>query len=418
MTLPTEGRGETVCRGCGGGPLDSALDLGLMPIANELPTADATLAERFPLHLRICRSCALGQVGEAVPRERLFSAEYPYFSGTSSTWAAHCRELVDHLVDELNLRGGDLCIEIASNDGTLLEHAASRGLDVLGIEPAKSVAEAAEGKGVPTVQAFFGAEVARAVVAEHGVPRLVIANNVMAHVPDLADFLEGLALLAGPDTVITVENPDLLTMLENTYFDTIYHEHFSYLSTHAVQRAADRVSLELVRVERLATHGGSLRWWLVPRGQRALDHSVAEALALEEAHGLTDQALHRDFADRAKAVIERLRDWLDEARARGDHVAGYGAAAKGMTLLGAVRATRNDLTVVVDAAPAKQGRFVPGSNIPVTAPEVLTATAPDRILVLPWNIAPEIATQVALLVPGASIWRAVPALAPLDGRTR
>ncbi len=416
MTGPSE-RGITTCRGCGAAALSTLLDLGHMPIANELPPAPAQQAERFPLHLRICRDCCLGQVGEVVPRERLFSDSYPYFSGTSSTWAAHCRSLVGQLVQDLSLRAGELCVEIASNDGTLLKFAADFGLAVLGIEPAQSVADHARRRGVRTIQEFFGSMTAKHVRELYGAPRVIVANNVMAHVPDLHDFLLGLAALSAPHTVITVENPDLLTMLKEGYFDTIYHEHYSYLSTRAVVRAAAQAGLEVIRVEELPTHGGSLRWWMALTGSRQADPSVREALQREDAGGLDSQVLHASFSARAANVIDDLRAWLAECQEEGARVAGYGAAAKGMTLLGAICATEADLAYVVDASPAKQGRFVPGTGIPILPPEHLLEDPPDRVLILPWNLASEIGQYLDAVVPSASAWTAVPAVARVGRRS-
>lgn len=400
-------RGETVCRGCGAGGLVSVLDLGDQPLANELlPTAGAP-DEAFPLHLRSCPSCALGQVGEFVLPERIFG-DYPYLSSVSTSWVAHARRYAQAMQEELQLGPADLVVEVASNDGYLLTQFRELGIDVLGVEPARNVAALARSRGVDTVVDFFGRESARRLLEQHRHPRLVVANNVMAHVPDLDDFVGGLSLLCGPDTVITVENPSYTTLLRETQFDTIYHEHYSYLSAHAVARLAARHGLELVRVQDLATHGGSYRYWLAPSGSRRPEPSVPDTIARELSAGLLDPQVWREFAQRSQATIAGLRSWLDERRGAGDRVAGYGAAAKGNTLLNAAGATADDLLAVADGSEEKQGNLLPGSRVPVIVPTELPALQPTDVLVLPWNLADEIVPIVARLSPAARCWTAVP----------
>ena len=401
-------RGTRVCRGCGAGTIVSVLDLGEQPLANEMSTSPAVPDPEFPLHLTTCSTCGLGQIGEYVLPERIFGAEYPYLSSVSTSWVAHAAAYADHMVAELGLREGDLVVEVASNDGYLLSQLQDRGMTVLGVEPAGSVADIARVKGVPTVSAFFGLEVAQRLVAEHGHPRLVAANNVMAHVPDLHDFVRGFAHLCDDDTVVTVENPSYVNLLREVQFDTIYHEHFSYLSAHAVQRTVEPFGLELVRVEQLSTHGGSNRYWLTRAGARPVDASVGEVVAGELEAGLLSPEVWEEFAERSRAAISGLRSWLDERRAAGRTVAGYGAAAKGNTLMNAAGVRADDLVVVVDGSEAKQGRYLPGTHVPVAAPPALSTAGADDVLILPWNIAPEISRLVAGLAPGAASWIAIP----------
>ena len=403
-------RGVRVCRGCDSSELTSVLDLGNQPLANEMALSQATPDPAFPLHLRVCGACGLGQVGEYVLPERIFGAEYPYLSSVSSSWVAHAGQYATTMVDRLGLEQGDLVMEVASNDGYLLEQMQRLGLTVLGIEPAHSVADIARAKGVPTVSEFFGLEVAERLVEEHGRPRLVAANNVMAHVPDLHDFVSGLAHLCDDDTVITVENPSFLNLLHEVQFDTIYHEHFSYLTAHAVAKAVEPFGLELVRVERLTTHGGSNRYWLTRAGARPVDDSVKSTIDEELSSGLLDEQLWQTFAGSSRDAIEGLRSWLDEQRAAGRTVAAYGAAAKGNTLMNAAGVVAEDLVVVVDGSEAKQGKFLPGSHVPVAAPPVLAEHAVDDVLILPWNIAPEIGALVRALSPSATCWIAVPSM--------
>jgi 2-polyprenyl-3-methyl-5-hydroxy-6-metoxy-1,4-benzoquinol methylase len=405
-------QGVSVCRACGAQALHSVLDLGEQPLANELlPTADAPDAF-FPLHLRICAVCGLGQLGEFVAPERIFS-DYPYLSSVSTSWVAHARGYAKVMYDELALAGGGSVIEVASNDGYLLREFRELGVTVLGVEPAANVAEIARGTGVPTVTAFFGRDTARALVAEHGQPSLVVANNVLAHVPDLDDFVGGFAILCGDDTTITVENPSFVTLLTQTQFDTIYHEHYSYLSAHAVSLLMARHGLELVKVEELTTHGGSYRYWIRKAGATTADAGLAPLVERELAAGLLDPQSWRAFELRSLTAVEGLQTWLAERSAAGGRVAAYGAAAKGNTLLNAAGVTAADLVVVADGSREKQGRWLPGSRVPIVAPEALADSAPTDVLVLPWNIAGEIVAVLAERVPTATPWAAIPEMRTL-----
>jgi len=407
-------RGSTLCRGCGRRTVESVLDLGDQPLANGLLHSTHEPDSAYPLHLRICTSCGLGQVGEVVLPERIFS-DYPYLSSVSTSWVEHARRYAAQVTGELGLDPTSLVVEVASNDGYLLKEFQALGIGVLGVEPAGNVAGIATAAGVPTLNAFFGRDTARAVVEEHGHPRLVAANNVMAHVPDLDDFVGGFAILCASDTVITVENPSFATLLSETQFDTIYHEHYSYLSVHAVAAMVAPHGLELFRVERLKSHGGSYRYWIAPQGSRPLDPSVAEAVADELAAGLLDRTERTAFADRSRRTISGLRAWFDERRAAGATVVGYGAAAKGNTLLNAAGATADDLVAVADANTTKQGSFLPGSRVPIVSPEALSAAAPTDVLLLPWNLRTEVVPLLADIVPAATVWIAVPTMTRVSG---
>jgi hypothetical protein len=361
-------------------------------------------SERFPLHLRLCTSCGLGQVGEYVLPERIFGEEYPYLSSTSSSWVKHARRYAAEFQRHLGLGTTDLVVEIASNDGYLLSAFQRLGTRVLGIEPARNVAALALEAGVPTINEFFGAVCAARIVADHGHPRLVAANNVMAHVPDINDFVAGLAALCDDDTLVTVENPSFLTLLKEAQFDTIYHEHFSYLTTHAVREVADRHGMQLVRVEKLPTHGGSNRYFLRRTGVVPVDDTVNQSLEEEERGGLFDEKLRESFAARSYNIVHGLREWLDQTHASGARIAAYGAAAKGNTLLNAVGAQARYLTFAVDASAEKQGKYLPGSLVPVYPPEHLRAEVVDDVLVLPWNLAAELKPIVHALAPEARVW--------------
>lgn len=408
MTEAITPRGSATCRLCGGHALVSVLDLGEQPLANEMGRTAQEELPRFPLHLRICPECGLGQVGEFVLPERIFGDDYPYLSSTSQTWLDHCRAYAARFSAELGLGPGDLVVEVASNDGALLRAMQEHGVDVLGVEPAGNVARIAEASGVPTINEFFGAETAERIVAEHGHPKLVAANNVMAHVPDIHDFMAGFAVLADDDTVITVENPSMMSLLHQTQFDTIYHEHYSYLTAHAVRDLAQAHGLDLIHVDQTTTHGGSNRYRL--SRTRHPDASVDAVLAEERTGGLFDATVWRDFAARSEAAIEGLRTWLTERQAAGESVAGYGAAAKGNTFLNAVGDPARTLTYVVDGSAEKQGKFLPGTRAPVIAPAQMSERPVDHVLILPWNISAELRELVGRYLPMARAWVAIPAM--------
>ena len=399
-------RGTSVCRACGASGLVSVLDLGDQPLSNELGSSADEVLDVFPLHLRTCPTCGLGQVGEYVLPERIFGDEYPYLSSTSTSWVEHARQYAGRLAAELGLGEDDLVIEVASNDGYLLKQFQALGVQVLGIEPSTNVAKIAQDAGVPTVAVFFGADSAARIVAEHGHPRLIAANNVMAHVPDLQDFVAGFATLAGDDTVITVENPSYATMLCETQFDTIYHEHYSYLTAHAVRDVVRQHGLDLVHVDRLPTHGGSNRYWISRTG--GPDETVGSVLEEERALGLFEPKRWEEFAARSWSAINGLRAWLADRRERGRTVAGYGAAAKGNTFLNAVGEESRTLRYVVDGSAEKQGRFMPGSRVAILAPDALAADPVDDVLLLPWNLAAELTALVQQLSPTSRSWVAIP----------
>jgi hypothetical protein len=378
-------------------------------LANRLLSSPRDPDPAYPLHLKICGTCSLGQVGEFVLPTEIFS-DYPYLSSVSSSWLDHVARYAQHMKSELHLAQGDLVVEVASNDGHLLKGFQAMDLPVLGIEPAANVASLAESAGVPTDCAFFGRETAERVRKQHGTPRLVTANNVLAHVPDLDDFVSGLAVLCDDHTVVTIENPSFTELLEGRQFDTIYHEHFSYLSATSVDVLARRHGLDLVRVEHLTTHGGSLRYWLTAAHATQPHASVARAIADDHARGLSGPALWRAFSDDSRRTIDELREWLDLRRQREDVVVAYGAAAKGNTLLNAVGATDSDLVAVADGSSEKVGKFLPGSHVPIVSPSTLPEYRPSDVLLLPWNIKTELAPLVRRLLPDARSWTAIPSM--------
>jgi len=408
-------RGSTVCRGCGASPLVSVLDLGEQPVSNRLLGSPDTDDPAFPLHLRICPACGLGQIGEYLLPDQIFDDEYPYLSSMSTSWLAHAEAYAARLTAELELGSESLVVEVASNDGYLLARFAERGIPVLGIEPSGNVADIAVANGVPTVKEFFGLDTARRIVAEYGHPRVVAANNVLAHVPDLADFALGFAELCDDSTVITVENPSFAVQLEQNQFDTIYHEHFSYLTAHAIRIFARLAGLDLWRVEGLSTHGGSNRYWLGLAGVRPIESSVGQVIADELDSGLLDPAAWRSFAAKSRGAIDGLSAWLEERAGAGRSIVGYGAAAKGNTFLNAVGEPARRISWVVDASPEKQGKFLPGTHVPVVAPDAIAREMPDDVLILPWNLQAEISELVDARSPRSESWVAIPEMRRVGG---
>lgn len=385
------------CRFCGSGSLHSFCDLGETPLANAfpIPEQEDTHERVFPLHAWVCAECFLVQLPEVVSPAELFS-DYAYFSSYADSWLAHCRQFADAMVQRFSLDAESLVLEVASNDGHLLKNFRDHGVGVLGIEPAANVARVAQAASVPTRVAFFSSDLGREL-GEQGVRAdLLVGNNVLAHVPDLNDFLKGLKSVLKDDGIVSMEFPHLLRLLDETQFDTIYHEHFSYFSCTTAQRVFAAHGLEMFDVEEMATHGGSLRVF-VRHGDSTLHPStgrVGELLAREKAAGLGRLETYMTFGDKVQSVRRALRDFLIRARREGKRVAGYGAPAKGNTLLNYCGVTRECIDFTVDRSPYKQGRVLPGSGIPVHAPDMLDATRPDFVLILPWNLQEEVCSQL------------------------
>lgn len=391
------------CRHCGAPLTKTLVDLGLSPLANSyvpLEKADVP-CPTYPLHARVCETCFLVQVEDAVPAEDIFSSDYAYFSSFSDSWLKHCKAYVKKMEDMLGLGAEDLVIEIASNDGYLLQYFVEDKIPVLGIEPAANVAEAARKKGVETRVDFFTEKLANTLRSEGVAPRLICAANVMAHVPDINDFVKGLATLLTGDAVFTVEFPHLQNLMEQVQFDTIYHEHYTYLSLVAVERIFAEFGLRVFHVEELPTHGGSLRVFAC---QNTATHetlpSVAAMRAKEHAGGLDVSSGYDGFDEKVRAVKTGLNAFLKQAQADGKVVAAYGAAAKGNTLLNYCGVTADQIAYCVDRNPAKQNTLLPGSHIPVHPVEELNEQTPDYLLILPWNLRAEIVEQLADLAAG------------------
>lgn len=381
------------CRYCGADLKHTFADLGATPLANSyLKPEKLDEAEPFfSLHVRVCAECFLVQLPALETPENIFS-DYLYFSSFSDTWLAHAKDYCEKMSERFGLNEDSLVIEVASNDGYLLQYFKEANINVLGIEPARNVAEYAVKKGVPTIVKFFGEETARTVATEKGFADLTAANNVLAHVPDINDFVEGFAQILKPEGVSTFEFPHLLNLIEKNQFDTIYHEHFSYLSLTTVEKIFATHGLTVFDVEQLSTHGGSLRVFAqkTKTGIHEISETVEKIKKLEAENGLTDIEVLSNYGEKVKETKRGLLEKLIELKRAGKQIAAYGAAAKGNTLLNFCGIKTDFIEYVCDANPNKQNHFLPGTRIPIVAPEKIAETKPDCVLILPWNIADEV----------------------------
>jgi hypothetical protein len=379
------------CRSCGNGRLVSVVSLGSLPLANafvpagELDTPD----ERFPLDLQFCRSCALVQIADTVSPDRLFT-EYPYFSSQSQTFVDHAEQLVNRVIGDHGLSGGDLAMEIASNDGYLLQHYRRAGIPVLGIDPARNVVMEAERRGIPTLCEFFDVDLAKRLRSEGVRPKILHANNVLAHVPDIRNFVQGLALVLGDDGVLIIETPYVRDLVDKLEFDTIYHEHVFYYSLTSIRALLEPSSLTIMDVERLPLHGGSLRIFARTHATSPPAPRVGQLEEEERELGLDRAGYYASFSRRVEAAREEISTFLRDLRHLGSRLAGYGAAAKGTMLLNGLDLEPGTLEYIVDSTPYKQGRFIPGVRIPIYPPHHLSEDPPDYLLLLAWNFAREI----------------------------
>lgn len=388
------------CRHCETDLTHTFLDLGFAPPSNAyLTSADLSKPEKyFPLRVKVCDHCWLVQTEDYAQADELFNAEYSYFSSTSTSWLAHAKHYADQMVTQLGLNSDSHVIEVASNDGYLLKNFLKAGIPCLGIEPTENTAAAAENLGIPVLKEFFGEMLGKRLASEGKRADLIAGNNVFAHVPDINDFTRGLKAALKPDGVITLEFPHLMELIKHAQFDTVYHEHFSYLSLYTVVQIFNDAGLRVWNVEQLTTHGGSLR---VFGCHKDAAHSILEAvgtlLAEENKQGLQNLQTYLSFQPRANKIKDDLLSFLIEQKRIGKKVLAYGAAAKGNTLLNYSGVKPDLLSLVCDGATAKQGKFMPGSHVPIMPPSELTNQNPDYVLILPWNISEEIQQQNAVL---------------------
>lgn len=404
-----DGRGAIFCRGCLGENLFSAIDLGDLPIANELLITSERKIEKFPLHLRICTDCGLGQVADVVTPERIFR-DYRYLSSLSTTFLKHAHDFVNQQVESKSFSPEDWVLEIASNDGYLLKNFVPYGIRVVGVEPAENVAAVSRGLGIETISEFFSSQLASELLSQRGYPKMIIANNVMAHVPDLTDFIRGLQILCGPTTEISIENPSISNILIGMQFDTIYHEHYSYLSASTVSRLSNLNGLQLFKVEELSIHGGSNRYWLRTISENSpIESSVNSIIKQEKENGLFELNEWMSYSKRVSGVLKDFHTWLINGTEQGLRIYGYGAAAKASTLLNSIDIESGLILAIADASFEKQNRFMPPNGIKIISPDQLFHQKPTDVLIFPWNIKAEIAVNLRQsLEDGVRLWCAIP----------
>ena len=415
------------CRFCAAPLRVTFADLGMSPFANSYlkPEQLHRLEPFYPLHAYVCERCLLAQLEAFESPDKIFNEEYAYFASYSDSWLQHARSYVEMITERLGLTPSSQVIEVASNDGYLLRWFVDKGIPILGIEPSASVAKAALQRGIPTLIKFFGTETACELVAEGKQADLLIGNNVLAHVPNLNDFVAGLKLLLKPAGVLTMEFHHVLRLIEENQFDTIYHEHFSYFSFTTARQVFAKYGLRLFDVEEIPVTGGSLRIYAFHSDDKskAVSPRVGALFAKEEAAGLTRLETYVAFSERVRAVKRNLLSFLIDAKERGRSIAGYGAAAKGNTLLNYCGVGTDFLDYVVDRSPYKQGLYLPGTHIPIASPDRIRQTKPDYVLILPWNIKDEIMEQLAyigewggkflVLIPDVKVYDPVEARVPI-----
>jgi 2-polyprenyl-3-methyl-5-hydroxy-6-metoxy-1,4-benzoquinol methylase len=399
-TLRADSPSAPACRCCGAPLRETFADLGMSPLANSFvaPADVARMEPFYPLHALVCSECRLVQLAEFESPRAIFS-DYRYFSSISEAWLRHAETYAGRMIARFGLGAATPVVEVASNDGYLLQYFARHGIPVLGIDPAANVAVTAIARGIPTEIAFFGAVTAERVRAAHPRPLLMAANNVLAHVPDLHDFVEGFRILLAPGGVATFEFPHLLQLMRHGQFDTIYHEHFSYISLLVAERIFAQHGLTVFDLEELPTHGGSLRLFVRhdEDAAKAMTPAVAAMRALEREAGLDRAEGYRGFAGQVVETKAALLEFLLQARREGKRVVGYGAPAKGNTLLNYCGIGPELLAFTVDRSPHKQGLLLPGTRIPIRAPEAILEARPDYVLILPWNLREEVAAQMAAI---------------------
>jgi SAM-dependent methyltransferase len=393
--------GKRVCRFCDTALEHTLVDLGMSPLCETFLDAEQLdeVELFFPLDPHVCHKCFLVQLEQYVAPEEIFDDKYPYYSSYSESWIEHARRYVDAVIQRFSLDSSSLVVEVASNDGYLLQHLVDRGICVLGVDPAANVAAAAAERGIRTLVRFFGTDTARRIVTEYGHADLLVGNNVLAHTPHLNDFVAGLELLLARDGVITIEFPHLLRLIDGNQFDTIYHEHFSYFSFMTAEAVFAAHDLIVFDVEELSSHGGSLRVFARhgDDASKPVSAAVAELRERERSVGMRDLAFYSRFTERVEGSKRKLLQFLIDAKRRGESVAAYGAPGKANTLVNDCGIRRDFIDFIVDRNPHKHGKFTPGTHIPIRPPSALAEEKPDYVLILPWNLSREISRQVAYI---------------------
>jgi hypothetical protein len=396
----SEATSAPACRFCGTALIDTVVDLGMSPLCESYLRRDQlnSMELFYPLHVLVCRRCWLVQLEQYVSVDEIFT-EYAYFSSFSDSWLQHAREYTENMIDRFGFDTQSHVVELASNDGYLLQWFVKAGVPALGIEPAANVARAAEQRGVTTLVRFFGTELANELVSQGKTADLLIGNNVLAQVPDLNDFVAGMKLFLSPQGIITLEVPHVQRLIADNQFDTIYHEHFSYFSGHTIKEIFNRHGLELFDVDELPTHGGSLRVYgrHLDDDSRPVEQRVDDLLTREDAFGITDIACYERFTSSVEATKRDILDLLIRLKREGSHIAGYGAPGKGNTLLNYCGIRTDLLGFTVDRSTYKQGMFTPGTHIPILDPAKIMKRKPDYVFILPWNFKEEIISQMACI---------------------
>ena len=382
-----------VCRVCSSREMSTLIDLGMSPVANNLVQSEPIMQEEplFPLHALVCQNCSLVQIPAVVPREILFPANYLYYSSYSSSWLQHCQKFAENALQQFALGQDSFVVEVASNDGYLLQYFKNSGIRVLGVEPAAEVAAVAIKKGIETEITFLGKSSGEQIASKYGKASLICANNVLAHVPDLDDFVMGLKALLSKDGVITIEFPHIVNLIKNRQFDTIYHEHYSYLGITPLKLLFTRFELKIFRVDTIETHGGSIRVYVSHAGSdREIEPSVGQIMDLENTFDPRKELIRDRFQADVQTNVKALKSLIDELKFAGKRIAAYGAAAKGNTFLNYAKISADEIDYVIDNNPQKQDHLLPGSHIPVKARDFGEKFPPDVVLVLPWNLSAEI----------------------------
>ena len=402
--------GVSKCRGCLASELHEVINFGELPLANELTLTPKTV-NTYPLVFSVCQRCSLGQVGSIVDPGLIFS-DYRYTSSTSTTFLSHARNFVDDLIKNKVIFPGDFILEIASNDGYLLRNLPKGEFRILGVEPAENIAKLAQLSDIETLTEFFDRDLARRILIEYGHPRLIIANNVLAHVPDLQTFVEGISILCNQNTLVSIENPSILALLENSLFDTIYHEHFSYLGARAVKSLTSKYNLEIFDIESLMIHGGTNRYWISQKGVQSIKDSVENCLKIEGEKLVLER--WKSFATQVQNSIEMFQIWLDKMESTGRLTFGYGAAAKASTFLNMVGQTSSKILGIFDNSPEKYDRFMPNQAIPILSPANISKLQIDNLIVFPWNITSELVSDFKGKNNSVTkFWKAVPSITDL-----